>query len=60
MFMGVNTLEPLIANSNDVPPELRETVETKLAGCATKQIRFPITNAHWDARQAYQGPNGPE
>lgn len=42
VFVGVNTLQPLIMNAQEISPGLRQTVSTTSGGHATKQVKFPI------------------
>ena len=42
VFVGVNTLQPLIMNAHEISPGLRQTVSTTSGGHATKQVKFPI------------------
>ena len=42
VFVGVNTLQPLIMHAQEISPGLRQTVSTTSGGHATKQVRFPI------------------
>ena len=45
VFVGVNTLQPLIMSAREVSPGLRKTVSTSSGGHATKQVKFPICTA---------------
>ena len=42
VFVGVNTLQPLIMHAQEISPGLRQTVSTTSGGHATKQVKFPI------------------
>ena len=42
VFVGINTLQPLIMHARELYPGLRQTVSTASGGHATKQVQFPI------------------
>ena len=42
VFVGINTLQPLIMHAQEISPGLRQTVSTASGGHATKQVKFPI------------------
>lgn len=42
MFIGVRTLQPVILDSDQVSPEIRDHVAETSAGRGTKQVKFPL------------------
>lgn len=45
VFVGINTLQPLIMHAQEISLGLRNTVSTTSGGHATKQVKFPIHDA---------------
>ena len=42
MFIGVRTLQPVILDSDEVSPDIRNHVAETSAGRGTKQVKFPL------------------